>query len=132
MRTQQVFVFMLRVEPQTYRRTACDYKFSGESLSSRVTFVSYLELRWMQPFPCPSFLEGGFHSWPILLALVWSCEGLTLTGSRTRTCSCAGPESSLPLPLWPLILTTSSYHPGPQFLPFLFLVHFLNLGKSIL
>lgn len=72
-----IFVFMQRVEPQTYMRTACDYKFSGESLSSRVTLVSYLGLRWMQPFPCPSFMEGGFHSWPILLAPLWSCEGST-------------------------------------------------------
>ena len=69
---------MLRVEPQTHIGTAYDDKFSGENLSPHITFISYLELRWIQPFSCLSFLEGGFHSWPILLVLVLSCEGSTL------------------------------------------------------
>lgn len=43
-----IFVFMLRVEPQTHIRTAYDYKFSGENLSSHITFISYLELRWIR------------------------------------------------------------------------------------
>lgn len=81
-KTGNIFIFMQRFEPQTHIRTAlCGYKVSGENPGFSISFISYLELRWIQP----GFMVFLFTSrWILFPAQPFSIGIIFIQGLRLK------------------------------------------------